>query len=110
MMLIGMDRNESHRSSYDKHERREHYANIRLRAGLLSWDGTYMMNVMEPLEFPVVNPWQVQEVVGPGEYLFVRNPYYFKIDTAGNQLPYIDYIRKSTAEGSGGAVTEDSDR
>ena len=68
-------------------------------AGLMSWDGTYMMAVMEPLEFPVVNPWQqVQEVIGPGEYLFVRNPYYFKIDTAGNQLPYIDYIRKSTAE------------
>jgi len=23
--------------------------------------------------------------------LFVANPYYFKVDTAGNQLPYIDY-------------------
>ncbi len=22
---------------------------------------------------------------------FVRNPYYFKVDTAGNQLPYLDY-------------------
>ena len=24
-------------------------------AGLLSWDGTYMMNVMEPLEFVIVS-------------------------------------------------------
>ena len=45
-----------------------------------------------------MNPWQVFEVVGSGEFLFERNPYYYKIDTAGNQLPYIDYIRKSTAE------------
>lgn len=67
-------------------------------AGTTGWDGTYMMNVMEPLEFPVLNPWRPVEIPGPGEYLFERNPYYFKIDTAGNQLPYIDYIRKSTAE------------
>ena len=57
-----------------------------------------MMNVMEPLEFPVLNPWRPVEIPGPGEFLFERNPYYYKIDTAGNQLPYIDYIRKSTAE------------
>ena len=67
-------------------------------AGAAGWDGTYMMGVMEPPEFPVVNPWLVVEVIGPGEFLFERNPYYYKIDTAGNQLPYIDYIRKSTAE------------
>ena len=67
-------------------------------AGTTGWDGTYMMNVMEPLEFPVLNPWRPVEIPGPGEFLFERNPYYYKIDTAGNQLPYIDYIRKSTAE------------
>lgn len=27
--------------------------------------------------------------------LFKANPYYFKVDTAGNQLPYIDEIRES---------------
>ena len=42
-----------------------------------------------------MNPWRVVEVIGPGEFLFERNPCYYKIDTAGNQLPYIDYIRKS---------------
>ena len=68
-----------------------------------------MMNVMEPLEFPVVNPWQVQEVVGPGEYLFVRNPYYFKIDTPAINSP-TSTISASPRPRIQRCVTEDSDR
>jgi len=28
------------------------------------------------------------------ELVYTRNPYYFKVDAAGNQLPYIDYVIK----------------
>jgi len=42
--------------------------------------------------YPVLNAWRTVEVV-PGEKLVLeRNPYYWKVDTEGNQLPYVDRI------------------
>src|SRR5690606_17341432 len=42
---------------------------------------------------PVIRPWQIQTVLGQGTRLtFVRNPYYFKVDPNGSQLPYIDRV------------------
>jgi len=43
--------------------------------------------------YPTLFAWIVDEVT-PGETtVFVRNPYYWKVDPEGNQLPYLDYIR-----------------
>ena len=33
-----------------------------------------------------------------GNKLYERNPYFFKVDTAGNQLPYIDTLRRILVE------------
>ncbi len=45
-------------------------------------------------EIPVLHPWKM--TVAPGESteraVAERNAYYFKVDTAGNQLPYLDSI------------------
>ncbi len=43
-------------------------------------------------ECPTIRAWQLK--VGPPAktWLVERNPYYWKVDTAGNQLPYIDRI------------------
>lgn len=45
-------------------------------------------------EIPVLHPWKMK--VAPGEStehaIAERNPFYFKVDTAGNQLPYLDSI------------------
>jgi peptide/nickel transport system substrate-binding protein len=41
--------------------------------------------------FPVLTPWMVVEGQ-PGVLAFDRNPYYYKVDTEGKQLPYIDHI------------------
>ncbi len=42
---------------------------------------------------PVMSAWRVAEWV-PGSHLLAeRNPYYWKVDPAGNQLPYLDHIR-----------------
>ena len=46
------------------------------------------------VNLPHMGPWKVEKRV-PGADVFVRNPYYFVIDTAGNQLPYIDRILRS---------------
>lgn len=42
-------------------------------------------------ERPLMTPWiPTAPYVGQERFTFVRNPYYFKVDAAGNQLPYID--------------------
>ncbi len=42
-------------------------------------------------ELPTLNPFVLKER-GPENLIFERNPYYWKVDTAGNQLPYIDRV------------------
>lgn len=44
-------------------------------------------------ERPVLFPWVVTQPLGTGtQAVLERNPYYFKVDPAGNQLPYIDRV------------------
>lgn len=43
----------------------------------------------QPPEIPTLNAWVTKKVT-PNIIIWERNPYYFKVDTAGNQLPYID--------------------
>jgi peptide/nickel transport system substrate-binding protein len=44
-------------------------------------------------ERPTLFPWIVQEPLGSGTTVrMVRNPYYWKVDPEGNQLPYIDTV------------------
>jgi len=43
---------------------------------------------------PTLSPWILMHASDEGA-LLERNPYYFKVDLAGNQLPYIDTVRYS---------------
>lgn len=43
---------------------------------------------------PTIAAWKVQNDVTQPVQRLVRNPYYWKIDTAGNQLPYIEGIER----------------
>ncbi len=53
------------------------------------YGGDWLMNVAG---YPCLHAWCPETVI-PGERtVLARNPYYWKVDTAGNQLPYIDYI------------------
>jgi len=47
--------------------------------------------------FPVLYPWMMTDITN-GITSFVRNPYYFKVDEDGNQLPYIDYMTSTLVE------------
>jgi len=48
--------------------------------------------------FPCLWAWCCKDVT-PGErVLFERNPYYWKVDPEGNQLPYIDYLEVDLVE------------
>jgi len=47
---------------------------------------------------PKLDPWVLKKMDALGNQYRERNPYYFKIDTAGNQLPYVDQQVKSLVE------------
>jgi peptide/nickel transport system substrate-binding protein len=55
---------------------------------ILNWELTNRRAV----GFPTLNPWMLVEVT-PTVFTYERNPYYFKVDAEGNQLPYIDMVR-----------------
>jgi peptide/nickel transport system substrate-binding protein len=42
---------------------------------------------------PVLGPWMLKEIPQEGLILMERNPYYWKVDLDGNQLPYLDGLR-----------------
>jgi len=51
------------------------------------------------VERPVVWPWKLKEYEAGGtELVLERNPYYWKVDVAGNQLPYIDTVHFDLVE------------
>jgi peptide/nickel transport system substrate-binding protein len=49
-------------------------------------------------ELPVLYPWRSVTPPTSTNMIFERNPYYWKIDPAGNQLPYIDRISHALVE------------
>jgi len=52
------------------------------------------------VELPSLQPW-INTVKPPSErFLFVRNPFYHRVDSSGQQLPYIDEIEMNIASSS----------
>ncbi len=44
-------------------------------------------------EHPTLGAWIVSDITSAGTAVLDRNPYYWKVDEAGNQLPYFDRLR-----------------
>lgn len=48
---------------------------------------------------PTLQPW-LNTIRPPAQqFVFVRNPYFHRVDTAGNQLPYIDRVLMNISDG-----------
>lgn len=45
------------------------------------------------LEVPTLAPWIMKNQLADGTTLWERNPYFYQIDTQGNQLPYLDTVK-----------------
>ncbi len=60
-------------------------------SGLETWVALFLAkeNWDTSLEVPVIFGW-MNETLGTDQRTAVRNPYYWKVDPEGNQLPYID--------------------
>ncbi|QPC83367.1 ABC transporter substrate-binding protein [Phototrophicus methaneseepsis] len=51
-------------------------------------------------DMPTIGPWMVTSYVADQVATLTRNPYYWKVDTEGNQLPYIENIQVEIASGA----------
>lgn len=58
------------------------------RKDIASWG----RNAPDAVGFPMLTPWIPSSASTQSTMIMERNPYYFKVDTAGNQLPYIDKL------------------
>jgi peptide/nickel transport system substrate-binding protein len=69
-------------------------------AGFDSWSLFFLaMNdaAMNP-DSPVMAPWKPTTILASDEIVFERNPYFWAVDTEGNQLPYFDGISLELVE------------
>ena len=49
-------------------------------------------------ELPTLGPWKTVSPINTPTWVLERNPFYYGVDTAGNQLPYLDRISMTLAE------------
>ncbi|MCK5802599.1 MAG: ABC transporter substrate-binding protein [Lentisphaeria bacterium] len=64
------------------------------KEGLDLWSQLFWQraNIHDNTERPTLRAWKIVVAPPATRLLVERNPYYWKVDTAGNQLPYIDRI------------------
>ncbi len=55
-------------------------------------------NAQLNVDVPVVTAWKITSPINTPVLALERNPYYWVVDTSGNQLPYIDKIQMTLAE------------
>ena len=65
--------------------------------GWLSWLKMKYSWALNP-ELPVLTPWKTVSPINTPVWSLERNPYFWGVDTEGNQLPYIDRVTMILAE------------
>jgi peptide/nickel transport system substrate-binding protein len=58
-------------------------------------DGEYQRRVEKYRDYPVLQPFMWGTEPNQGDFILVRNPYFYKVDPAGNQLPYLDTLSRT---------------
>ncbi|MEZ4728817.1 MAG: ABC transporter substrate-binding protein [Caldilineaceae bacterium] len=58
-------------------------------------DGEYQRRLADFRDTPVLQPYIWESEPQQGDFVMVRNPYFYKVDPEGNQLPYIDRVSRS---------------
>ena len=69
--------------------------------GFSSWQDMFIResSLTDNPEIPTISPWKYHGQRDDSVHVFGRNPYYWKIDIAGNQLPYFDFVHRLYVEG-----------
>ena len=58
------------------------------------------------LDYPVINAWRLKVPPPKMPTVLERNPYYWKVDPEGNQLPYIDRIEHMIVSGGASVINQ----
>jgi peptide/nickel transport system substrate-binding protein len=91
------------RQFHKKYQSEERIAELMKKYSERNWMGVHV-NKDRPYkatnpDLPTLQPW-VNTTYPPSErFIFRRNPYYYRIDSNGRQLPYIDGIAVNIASG-----------
>lgn len=82
----------------------ENIADVMAAEGQESWEGLFFAKApanwgdpdvafFRDPAYPTLGPWRVTQPLGAGTTIIMeRNPYYWKVDSEGNQLPYMDRL------------------
>ena len=64
------------------------------KSGVKNWAQLFIQkySVFLNPDLPVMNAWKVNQAFPAKQMTTTRNPFYWKVDNEGNQLPYIDSI------------------
>ena len=86
---------------HKKYTDKEALAGLAKQAGLRNWAALHTkMDVMyrnDNPDLPSLEPWILKTRPPSDRLVFERNPYYYRIDGAGHQLPYLDRVVFSIA-------------
>jgi peptide/nickel transport system substrate-binding protein len=69
------------------------WTNLFHKIDITNWD----LNQKVGIGFPNLQPWMLTSA-NDTVYTYTRNPYYFKIDETGQQLPYVDKLESYRVE------------
>lgn len=63
-------------------------------AGFENWYELFLQknSYLDNPDRPTMRPWKPTNTPDSSRYILERNPFYWRVDTAGNQLPYIDEV------------------
>ena len=69
-------------------------ANMAMEEGLATWMDLFIekFSTLVNADRPTVRPWALETSIRARQYRGARNPFFFGVDPAGNQLPYIDRL------------------
>ena len=69
---------------------------LKMGGGIQNGSGGFVPERMPPGEtIPTLDPWVHVRQPNPGDYILERNPFFYKVDAKGNQLPYIDELART---------------
>ncbi len=81
-----------HAAYTDEEELRERLYEARVRSWAALHNRQDNMYKFDNPDLPTLQPWMMATKDGKSRFLFVRNPYYHRVDANGVQLPYIDVV------------------
>jgi peptide/nickel transport system substrate-binding protein len=85
-----------------KYAKKDKLADLVKAAGMRNWAALHTkadsMYKNDNPDLPSLEPWVLKTKPPADRLVFERNPYYYRVDGAGHQLPYIDRIMVSVAD------------